>query len=138
MKKTCTKCHVEKNTSEFRKDKDKSDGLQTFCKVCARAHHRSNYSTKYAAKYSARNNKRRQDATMKLQEYKQQLACKVCGETEPVCLEFHHLDPATKDLAISQMMSYTWERIQEEIQKCVCLCSNCHRKVHIGKIILAT
>jgi len=36
MKKTCNKCCVEKDLSEFHKNKDKKDGLQSECKDCMR------------------------------------------------------------------------------------------------------
>ena len=49
-----------------------------------------------------------------------------------MCLEFHHLDPDKKDFDIAQAMSYEWpwDKVLAEIRKCVCLCANCHRKVH--------
>ena len=46
-------------------------------------------------------------------------------------LEFHHTDPVQKDFSISSK-GYTrsWKRVQEELDKCVMLCANCHREVH--------
>jgi hypothetical protein len=132
MKKTCTKCKEEKSSSEFRKDKAKSDGFQPFCKVCAREHHRSNYSEKYSEKYNIRNNERRSKHLSLLNEYKKTLSCVVCGENETVCLEFHHTDPTEKEFTIGASMQRSWESIKWEIDKCVCLCANCHKKVHAG------
>jgi len=132
MKKTCTKCNVEKNTTDFRKDKSKHDGLQPFCKERARAHHRSNYSEKYSEKYNARNEERRSKHLALLNEYKKTLKCVSCGESEPVCLEFHHIDPTTKEFTIGASMQRSWESIKSEIDKCICLCANCHKKVHAG------
>ena len=60
----------------------------------------------------------------------------ICNETEPVCLDFHHIDPNEKDFTISQHRSLGKEKLLAEIKKCVCLCSNCHRKVHAGIINL--
>ena len=64
--------------------------------------------------------------------YKDTLSCKRCGEEENVCLDFHHLDPSTKELNPGLMVgqSYSKARIKKEIQKCIVLCSNCHRKEH--------
>lgn len=58
--------------------------------------------------------------------------CKTCGENHPACLEFHHLDPENKDNDIAYMVNtgYSIARILREIEKCVVLCSNCHRKLH--------
>ena len=62
--------------------------------------------------------------------------CVVCGEPEPVCLDWHHIDPSTKEFTIGANFNRARELILNEISKCVCLCANCHRKVHNGKINL--
>jgi hypothetical protein len=64
--------------------------------------------------------------------------CVVCGEDEPVVIDFHHLDESQKEYGVSFLVqqSYSLDRIKKEIDKCVCLCSNCHRKVHAGIINL--
>ena len=58
--------------------------------------------------------------------------CQRCGYDRCLeALEFHHLDPTQKDFNISSK-GYTrsWKRVQEELEKCVMLCANCHREVH--------
>ena len=61
-------------------------------------------------------------------------ACAGCGLREPVdALEFHHLDPKTKDFGIStEGIPRRWDTIEAELKKCVLLCANCHREVHAG------
>lgn len=46
--------------------------------------------------------------------------CERCGEDDPACLEFHHLDSENKEMAIGEMISYGYsrERVLEEMQKC--------------------
>ena len=132
MKKICSCCKAEKDSNEFRKDKSKKDGFQPFCKICAREKHRSNYSTKYAEKYNARNNERRIRHKQLLEDYKSTLSCVVCGEEENCCLEFHHIDSSQKEFTIGASVHFKWERLLNELEKCVCLCSNCHNKVHAG------
>lgn len=64
-------------------------------------------------------------------------SCVVCGESEPACLDWHHLDTETKVVSISRMKSsstYSQQRVLEELEKCVLLCANCHRKIHAGVI----
>ena len=57
--------------------------------------------------------------------------CNKCGNENMVCLEFHHLDSAEKDDSISKMLiSASWGKIEEELNKCILLCSNCHHETH--------
>jgi len=69
---------------------------------------------------------------------KASLGCICCSENDPVCLEFHHPDPAEKDFAIgsTKRIGYSWKKILAEIAKCVVVCSNCHKKLHAGRIAL--
>lgn len=62
--------------------------------------------------------------------------CVICGyNSSMVALDFHHLDPKTKELDIWQK-SYKYERIKKEITKCIVVCANCHREIHAGLINL--
>ena len=47
-------------------------------------------------------------------------------------LDFHHLNPSEKETTIARMTSnrYRINRVLDEIQKCIVLCSNCHREFH--------
>ena len=49
-------------------------------------------------------------------------------------MEFHHLDPTQKDFGISSNSNRAWEKIRIELDKCVLVCSNCHREIHEGII----
>lgn len=58
--------------------------------------------------------------------------CLICGYSKCVsALAFHHVDPQQKDFSPSGN-SVSWERIQEELKKCVLLFANCHSEVHAG------
>ena len=48
-------------------------------------------------------------------------------------LEFHHKDPLTKSFGIGQK-GYTrsWQKVKDELDKCILVCSNCHKEVHAG------
>lgn len=68
-----------------------------------------------------------------LHEYKREhCQCRRCDANHPACLDFHHVDSDAKELGVSQMISYGYavESLREEIENCVVLCSNCHRKEH--------
>lgn len=59
-------------------------------------------------------------------------ACRVCGYARcSSAFDFHHVDDRTKDFNISDRRSWT-EALQRELDKCVLLCSNCHRETHAG------
>ena len=75
--------------------------------------------------------KRRKKIRLMAVEYKGG-KCKRCGYDRCIeALEFHHKDPIQKDFSISEK-GYTrsWKRVQEELDKCVMLCANCHREIH--------
>jgi hypothetical protein len=57
--------------------------------------------------------------------------CQKCGYNKcPDALEFHHLDPNEKDFEISSVRKYDFSLVQNELDKCLLLCSNCHREEH--------
>ncbi len=63
-------------------------------------------------------------------------SCRNCNYDRYVgALEFHHLDPTQKDFSIAGQRT-SFERIRAELDKCVMLCSNCHREIHAGLIDL--
>ena len=52
--------------------------------------------------------------------------CKWCSSVEK--LELHHLDPSTKISSV--IWSWAPERRLAEIEKCIVLCTSCHREYH--------
>jgi hypothetical protein len=87
-------------------------------------------------KQKANAKKHKQIAIQRNREYiwdvKSENPCTRCGEKDPACLEFHHLDSDEKESAISNAAGAGWslERLQSEVDKCVILCRNCHAKLH--------
>ena len=67
----------------------------------------------------------------KLVEYKGG-KCQCCGYNRCIrALEFHHLDPSQKDFTISGK-SKSFETLKKEADKCILVCSNCHKEIHAG------
>jgi hypothetical protein len=58
--------------------------------------------------------------------------CAICKvKYDPCVMDLHHLDPSIKDGMVSKIVkSGSYKTLQEEIDKCVALCSNCHRMLH--------
>lgn len=53
--------------------------------------------------------------------------CQICGYDKCVrSLDFHHVDPTKKDFAISEFKNRKIEKLKDELDKCILLCSNCH------------
>ncbi|MDX6588092.1 MAG: hypothetical protein QOI31_2565 [Solirubrobacterales bacterium] len=65
-------------------------------------------------------------------------ACKLCGYDEHLAaLQFHHLDPKTKEFGIAEAgVTRSLEKCREEAKKCILLCSNCHAAFEAGAITL--
>lgn len=61
--------------------------------------------------------------------------CKHCGETNPICLDFHHDNADDKYDTISSLVrgQRTIDVIFAEMKKCTVLCANCHRKLHASE-----
>jgi hypothetical protein len=60
--------------------------------------------------------------------------CQVCGYIKyPGGLDFHHLDPSEKEFGIGDK-GYTrsWEKVKDELDKCILVCANCHREIEAG------
>ncbi len=54
--------------------------------------------------------------------------CQMCGLVDE-CLaiyDFHHTDPSKKEFTIANKKGFN----KEELDKCIMICANCHRKVH--------
>jgi len=57
--------------------------------------------------------------------------CWRCEETyDRELYDFHHIVPASKKYQWGEMKDKKWEIIKEELDKCILLCSNCHRLAH--------
>jgi len=60
--------------------------------------------------------------------------CEICGYSKCIeALHFHHRNPEEKDFSISGK-SLSFERLKEEVNKCILVCSNCHTEIHSGLV----
>lgn len=60
------------------------------------------------------------------------LRCRKCGYDKcQDAIEYHHKDPKTKTMLISQQLRRKpRDEVIEELRQCVPLCANCHREHH--------
>jgi hypothetical protein len=131
--KTCPSCGKQKSLEEFTW-KLKAKGLKhSSCRECMRLYiqKHSKRNTDYYVKKARRRNKAiREESHKRVFEYFSTHPCVDCGETDPIVLEFDHIERKNKDAEVSAMVSSlkSWEKIAEEIEKCEVRCANCHRR----------
>lgn len=116
----CSKCQVTKTLDCF--FISKKGKIHSYCREC----------NKNDIKLRKRNFK------TQCLEYKGTKSCIICDYNRcESALSFHHLDPAKKEFTISQIKSTELnQKIKEELDKCVVVCSNCHHEVHGGLVRL--
>lgn len=67
--------------------------------------------------------------------------CQKCGYSRcNDALEFHHIDPSKKEIAFGKLRSnpQSLNKVLMELEKCILLCSICHRELHANIIELPT
>ena len=120
MNKICPECRTEKPELDFYLRREKSrrqDACASYCKSCA---NKKTYEKQKALK-------------RKCMEYMGG-KCSKCEYTgHPAAFDFHHTNPAVKDVTLSGLRSSTFEKVKIELDKCILLCGNCHRLEHSGQ-----
>ena len=146
---TCCICKESLHKSEFSLRSTVTGKRSASCKTCHAAYRRKHYlhnTVKYkkqAIDWNKANDKKRKSisskSAAKTSKAAKQLAvdykggkCQDCEGVFPnCCYDFHHLDPTQKDYHIAPLLNARgFEASKEELDKCVLLCSNCHRIRH--------
>lgn len=129
--KICQVCKTEKSIVQFYKHSARKDGLRANCIDCGRKSSNEFYH-KNPEPYKRRAKKFRKILKEKrkiwVNNIKVLYGCQLCGERDLEVLDFHHVDESKKDFNITS--SKTIKLLTEEINKCVVLCANDHRRVH--------
>jgi hypothetical protein len=87
-------------------------------------------SLEYRRRYYQR---RQGEWRAKVAAMKAAAGCATCGEKDPRCLDYHHVDRSAKVASVSRLITTgNWSKLMAEIAKCVVQCANCHRKLHPG------
>ena len=123
IEKLCPKCKITKPIGDFYAKNKNKTWSAGYCKKCSNRYH----------------SKRAQQVKIKMIQYKggKCVDCKLKLEDSHYnVFDFHHLNPDTKDSNFKKIKYQKWEYIKKEINKCVLLCSNCHRLRHAEKIII--
>ena len=65
------------------------------------------------------------------EDFMKDKSCFKCGISDIEVLEWHHVNPDNKIKEVSHLMHKKGRvTILKEISKCICVCANCHRKIH--------
>lgn len=66
--------------------------------------------------------------------------CIICGELKLRYLVAHHIDPSIKKftLSVGVKQGKSIDAFNAELNKCICLCEDCHTKYHNGILSLPT
>lgn len=124
--KRCNGCERDLPQAEFGKNKSKKDGLQSQCKKCCKDRSATWYKDNKEVQLE-RNRIFKRKLRLEVSNYLLQHPCP-CGESRPECLDFDHVDPATKLDNVANLISQGKStKVWEEIAKCQVLCANCHR-----------
>lgn len=147
----CYSCYERKTLDHFTKRSNSHDGLDFYCRECKSDKNSKYYyrqTDEWKNRHKKSNNKRvrvtpeeqkerkllltklRQDRFYTFINNIKSVGCCICGEKTLCCLDFHHLDPATKKREVSDMSTHKMDSVIDEIEKCICVCKNCHQKIH--------
>ena len=130
----CCTCKQDKPDEAFAFRNKAKNLKQHACNDCLKIARRLSYEkhkTKVVAAAKVITTKRSEA----FKAWKRTLCCQACGEDDYVCLDFHHLESEDKEHVISEMMRYAGKQtVIAELNKCVALCANCHRKEHAGRL----
>ena len=152
--KQCIRCKISKNENEFslQIQRNGKKRLSSWCKKCNsiksslinKKRRQENPELikkrdreRWEAKRLIELPKRRKAAKEKKIQYIIYMGgkCKLCGYDKCIAaLDFHHIDPKRKEFHITEDRK-PWENAKEELDKCVLLCSNCHKELHYNNWI---
>jgi len=131
----CTKCGINKQSSEFRSRKQNGRVSPIrMCKSClTKQRHDWYHKNGHQGRRTVRNSTRRRmlEDRKFLLDYLSSHPCVDCGQTNIIVLEFDHVSGNKKyKVAKMVMRGMSIKSIQEEISKCEVRCANCHRIKH--------
>lgn len=116
--KTCSKCKIEKEDSEFykRNTKGREQQLAPWCKtcICQNSSERKLLWKKEALEYRGK-------------------ACFKCGYDKcSQAMDFHHMTKSEKEFGFGNRKGHLTDKDMSELDKCKTVCCMCHREIHAG------
>ena len=128
---TCSRCGQTKPVEEFHIRYRSTGERLTWCRACMAEVKRAWYlrNTEHQKELVRlnweRSTRENRDA---IWTYLASHACVDCGESDPLVLQFDHVDRKRKDIAKMMRGGFAWTTVEQEIAKCEIRCGNCHRR----------
>lgn len=127
--KECRICKEVKPLTDYHPNKTCKKGVVGTCKICYKVRIKLWYAENRARRQEVANTRNRTRKQQAVERFGGK--CHDCQGVFPQCVfEFHHLDPTQKDVNPSSALTYSEDKIWAELDKCVMLCSNCHKIRH--------
>lgn len=128
MSKFCNSCQTEKPIDQFNFKNITKQTRQSKCKDCQKIASNNHYQNNKNI-YIERASEKKKEIRAQYQKLKKQYQC-ACGESHPACIEFHHPED-NKEKDVSTFFNEgAFNKGLQEIEKCISICANCHRKLH--------
>jgi len=128
----CSRCDLWKPVDVFPYKNRRRGTRRSYCRDCCRIYGREHYRlnrSAYLAKARERRVRYRNACQLFAYDYLMAHPCVDCGETNPVVLDFDHVDPATKTREVAWFIrSQDLVGLAAEIAKCEVRCANDHRR----------
>lgn len=126
--KVCNRCKLNKHDGEFAIGSGR-------CKECqselSKRHYRENKERYIATRKKNRTLKLIKRWRLIKELYEEQGGCAICGNENPLFIDFHHRDPGQKEaLVSSHVRNASDEVFLSELEKCDLVCKNCHVALH--------
>ena len=94
--------------------------------------YRKQYYQKNKRKIQDRINSYRRQMRIKYREWKSTLSCVKCGYSHPAAIDFHHVIKSPDNQRVTDLVrnGRFGAAKKEALERCIVLCSNCHRVLH--------
>ncbi len=116
----CKKCQLDKELSDFYIRPD-GNRPHSYCKICFNIYCKDRWFLKKKNAIQYKGGK-----------------CVDCNllatDQNYVVFDFHHMDPSKKEFNWGKLRLRKQSVITKELDKCICLCSNCHRLRHFNEL----
>jgi hypothetical protein len=122
----CSKCQLEKDESEFHRNKRYKNGYSYVCNSCKKEYQADWYKRHHSEQYARINNTKQKIADY-VKYLKETTPCADCGNFYPYyVMDFDHVR-GNKKFNLAHAKLHGFNKVKLELEKCEIVCANCHR-----------